>query len=236
MKITINKPAADVYFKRARFVRFSFEDEAVFVAPHDELSDDSLPVQARQMGGFALEALGGLEERIVKALRPNADRPFYILTPAKDAQQLVAVSERPARHIPLVRIWCDAYDTDAVTDIDLTQITAPELWTLYWRARTITRSPSAGRPSREMLAARGLMETFKRIALDIGAESADLRPLAEAMDLIASFMVGSHGPRATTHDSLSVKKTVWRAEHLDNPLLSEQLDRLMVAARLEVDI
>jgi hypothetical protein len=80
------------------------------------------------------------------------------------------------------------------------------------------------------------METFKRIALDIGAESADLRPLAEAMDLIASFMVGSHGPRATTHDSLSVKKTVWRAEHLDNPLLSEQLDRLMVAARLEVDI
>jgi hypothetical protein len=188
MKITVNKPAADVHFRGARFVGFTFLECKVFVAPHGEASAECLAVKPRQTGGFALDVDGGLEERIVKYLKPVANQPFYVLSPVSDKLKLDRVSERPARHIPLMRIWYGAADTEALGE-DLPQITPAELWAIYTRVANFMKAPPAGRPTREMLDARELMEVFKRIARNVGEGNVDFRPLAEAMDLVAGFIM-----------------------------------------------
>jgi hypothetical protein len=235
MKITVNKPAADVYLSRHRFVQFVFTETDVYLTSRDFADPDGVAVQPRATGGVGLEVTGDLKDRIIRILKPIAGKPFYTLHP-KDAVgiRLISVAERPARHVPAVRIWTDSdiADTEPGLAEQPRGISPDNLWTIYITTRDLTHTPTTGRPSKEFIAARTLMAMFKRIAQDIGEGPMDLKPITEAIELLTRYRMGSRLPRRFHHDSAAVQDAVWKAEHLDNPTLNDQLDTLVTIARL----
>ena len=169
MRLTINKPAGDVFFSTARYLRFVFSDSKVFIVPQNKNDGASVAVEARQIGGFTVEIGGDIENKIIKTLRPSPEHPLYILRHGKIGFQLINVTEKLARHIPCVRIWVEVVKpviekSDVGLDLNLDP---SELWTFYLNIRDMTtRVVTAGRPSNEDVAAGKLMAVFERIGMD----------------------------------------------------------------------
>jgi hypothetical protein len=236
MKMTFNKPAEDVYVARERCVRFVLTDTDVFMTPKSAATDAStVEVQRRTMGGFALEVDGDLERKIIDVLRPPPGKPFYRLLPDQRGIRLVFVSERPARHVPYARLWrgSEAEETEPASDAEeeLPNLSPDGLWAIYANARDLMQTSPSGRPSKEFIAARNRMGMFKRIARDVDEEF-DMRPITEAIEILSNFRARSRLPRRFSYDAKMVGEAVWKAEHLDNPTLVDQLEKLVMAARL----
>jgi hypothetical protein len=230
VKITVNKPAADIVFRNSAFVRIRSKNGIVLVCGSRSKDDGALAVEQRQVGGFAFRLEGGEGTRLLELLKPTADHPFFRLERAEGEWfQMRGPASSIARHVPWLRVWPSADTPEIKTPL----LSADSLMTAVRAATALVKSRSQGRPTDEVRLAHELLNAFEVEARRMGWVEADIRPIVDAIERLEEHLELLLGQKRTTLLSISRIRAVVRiAEHSEVPTVQDALEKLVTIVHL----
>lgn len=151
-------------------------------------SRGSFTVEPRERGGGEFSVEGERAAELWPVLLDVAGgpgKPFYSLVREGEWFRLTPEPAAPPRYIPHLRVW----RAEPAAPVRVETWDDEPTWASRIRhAASVVQAHEAasriGRPSREVVEAMALMETFKRLATDLLAPSADRALVQQARELL----------------------------------------------------
>jgi hypothetical protein len=227
IKLTANKPAADIAFRHAPFVTLRpFGDSAVQVRGSERgPSTDTFAAERRPRGGIVIMVVGEAAIRLRQVLHPTVEQPFYALQAVDGLWfRLAGPARSIARHIPSLRIWprLESFETERPI------LDAAALVGALREAEAVWKSQTAGRPTREAAAARDLLRAFDAEAYRMGWVKGDAASIFEAINLLEAYVESLLSRRRTTGASIARVRTAIRfAEHSDSEIIKNAFQEFL---------
>lgn len=206
-KLTFNRPAVRQFIEGAEHqgLRIRVNDGMVQFMPSETIDSGTANLEPRTRGGFESVIEGNEADNILKSLR-NPHGPFFILKRVdKDWVQAEPWTGKgdPPKFEPHVRVWhasqpkpkakspaASKRTTSTVKVIADQPVDIAER--VRWAYSRVGEDRRPGRPSREYMEARAVVQSFETAALEfmsnLSTKQVDLRAIVGAYHQITEFL------------------------------------------------